>query len=1795
MNVLELFPRMFDCKLLPVKRMFMRKSLSAFVIPPLFLLFLIQANHAFSQQYQGHNWYFGNSPSGLRFSRSDNSVTLVNNQRTPFGTGGSSVASDPVNGNLLFYTDGSQIFNSIHGPMPNGAGLGANSSANQPVAIAKAPGPGKRYFVFVNTANNTAPGTVSFRMIDMNRPGGALFPSPALGEGETAGNTPVAGLTGRSEAMITVPHANREDFWLITHANGTPDYTVTLFTAAGPPASTNFTGLGLIEVAANFAYHPSSGRISVSPQEARRDIEIVNFDNATGILSFGQRVLNSGVQSTIGQAIYDTEWSNSGDFLYISRHGEPGVQADVLQYDIINQLNTIASVLPQPNTLIRSYGLQMAPDSAIYHLYEVNSGTFALGKITNSDTVATAVTYTPVAFTGNPDFDGLQFPSFAPRDSVLLNVTFTTQGTCANSPVSFYPTVTPAADSLRWDFGDGNGATAWSPVHTYTAGGAFTVRVAAYLKGDSAIATQTLNITQFDIQISLVQDTTACACELPINNGKTTVSGAACPDDTSDDMQVQAQVQGGSPTFQWFGPGGLLPGQTTSTLSPDSAGYYWLVATVGACSAYAGVNIKEYDSLDQRANIWHFGQNAGIDFNGLPDDPPVAIRGPLNTPEGTSVISDRNGQVIFSTDGQSIFIRDPITPGQFVDITPATGLGGQNTSSQSALIMPVPNDETLFYIFTTQEVHGNGTYELRYSLFDKKLNGGQGDLAEFNKLLFARSTERITGNANWLIAHEYGNNSFRAYPISAQGIGNPIISALGSDHSSAIAEQGRGYMELGARNILAVALHTPGTSNVVELFDFVDSTGVVTNFRTANLNSTTGEVYGLEISPGGNKLYATLKNPGTSQIVEFSIDSVGMPHFKQRVNQTGELGAMQIGPDGQIYVAINGSSNLGTFQANEDTTAVTPLPNPLQPFALLAGTTSQLGLPNFTQIISNPSMTPGFTVAGVCSGDSTTFTGTGKDAAIDKFYWTFGDGESNIDGGAEINHLYPPLAPGQASATYTVTLVIYNKCQPLPAGYATFTQNITIFAPPADPTTAVNICTNALVLDANPPNAPNLTYQWSTGETTETITVNRQAFYDVTITDANTCTTDAQFLVVDNRPQVNLGADVTICEAVAIPPLDAQNPGTDYVWELNDAPNGNTAQTQSVDTSVPGVFEYKVSVTDPISTCVGIDSVTYTINDSPDWSAVPTNPTSCNSNNGTIAITIFGPSNTLFTYSVTGPSPGASGTDQTVGAVPLVGGLDGGTYGVTVSDQISGCATINTVTINDPAFTVAAPNAFGCDPITLNVSTTPVQGNLTYRVIETSTLAIAETGSAIASPFTTAATGLPSNNQTYVVEVTSLGCTASSPNVVVDEDPTVPVTLTAFPCGSTLTIAASTEPGRTFAWTGPSIINNSSTLATVEASPSPIPGSFTYNLRTTQPGIYCPLDTAITVIYDGVLQPDFELPDPCSDQAILSAEPSGSYTYRWFRNGSPIAGGGGRQIQVTSTNDDGAQFRVEIVSTITGCVFPSAQQTVELEGDLIIGLSSTPPCQEAPFTITATSNLSPVTIQWFRNGTVIPNESGASIVQTENGLYRVTVTRGQCQESQDFNIILSPNPPGLLPESGIICPDAPDSDPASAILLDAGPNNLTYEWFRNGTSTGITTQTFVATEVGFYEVAMTNSFMCANTDGITLVEECDPRITGPNAFRPTSAVNEGGEFVNREFRLFTFFIADTDFQIFIFNRWGEMIFSSPNRDFKWNGGYNNDAGQPLPPGTYTYVVRYKSVYRQEEGIQEKRGGVVLLR
>src|SRR5690606_32631089 len=104
--------------------------------------------------------------------------------------------------------------------------------------------------------------------------------------------------------------------------------------------------------------------------------------------------------------------------------------------------------------------------------------------------------------------------------------------------------------------------------------------------------------------------------------------------------------------------------------------------------------------------------------------------------------------------------------------------------------------------------------------------------------------------------------------------------------------------------------------------DIDTGTGELTNFRSIPV-AAAGQVYGVAFSQSGEKMYVTLLgHPG--EIFEFFYDDdldtyVQMP---APIPMTGlgsvQPGAMQFGPDGQLYVALEGQNFLGAIQPQDD-------------------------------------------------------------------------------------------------------------------------------------------------------------------------------------------------------------------------------------------------------------------------------------------------------------------------------------------------------------------------------------------------------------------------------------------------------------------------------------------------------------------------------------------------------------------------------------------------------------------------------------------------------------------------------------------------------------------------------------------------------------------------------------------------------------------------------------------------------------------------------------------------------------
>ena len=111
-------------------------------------------------------WYFGNQ-AGLSFST--NPPTALTNSAMSAFEGCATISDD--NGNLLFYTNGSLVWNRNHAPMPAGNGLFGNGAATQTAIIVPGPQSTTKYYIFTVDTNG-GPRGLCYSEVDMSLNGG---------------------------------------------------------------------------------------------------------------------------------------------------------------------------------------------------------------------------------------------------------------------------------------------------------------------------------------------------------------------------------------------------------------------------------------------------------------------------------------------------------------------------------------------------------------------------------------------------------------------------------------------------------------------------------------------------------------------------------------------------------------------------------------------------------------------------------------------------------------------------------------------------------------------------------------------------------------------------------------------------------------------------------------------------------------------------------------------------------------------------------------------------------------------------------------------------------------------------------------------------------------------------------------------------------------------------------------------------------------------------------------------------------------------------------------------------------------------------------------------------------------------------------------------------------------------------------------------------------------------------------------------------------------------------------------
>lgn len=445
-----------------------------------------------------------------------------------------------------------------------------------------------------------------------------------------------------------------------------------------------------------------------------------------------------------------------------------------------------------------------------------------------------------------------------------------------------------------------------------------------------------------------------------------------------------------------------------------------LIASLLLCLLTAGL------SAQREAANWYFGTHAGLDFNS--GSPEVLLDGQIRTVEGCETFSDQDGNLIFYTEGNTVWNR-------FHEVMPnGTGLGGSFSTTQSALVVPNPGDGDIYYIFTPDDVLA---YKLgsptgfNYSIVDMSSDGGKGDVVVKNTDLLAQGSEKVTairghdGSFYWAIT-QY-RDSFYAYRVDATGVNEtPVISKVGPLIDD--FENLRGGMKIspdGRKIAIAHTVLNPVYKGNLYLFDFDVNTGRVNNPLALNDQRV---YYGVEFSSNSTKLYASgllIENSGSLgnlEIVQFDLNDPDVSNSIYTVGTFPEgygnevSGSLQLGIDKKIYHAVP-ENKLSVIR----TPNLKGINSDFRLFEVdLGDRSATYGLPPFVQSFFETIVT----IENFCEGQQTTFT-TDSSGEVQSIYWNFGDpasGGNNVSVNLNSGHTF------SSHGTYTVSLdVEYNN------------------------------------------------------------------------------------------------------------------------------------------------------------------------------------------------------------------------------------------------------------------------------------------------------------------------------------------------------------------------------------------------------------------------------------------------------------------------------------------------------------------------------------------------------------------------------------------------------------------------------------------------------------------------------------------------------------------------------------------------------------------------------------------------
>jgi gliding motility-associated-like protein len=284
------------------------------------------------------------------------------------------------------------------------------------------------------------------------------------------------------------------------------------------------------------------------------------------------------------------------------------------------------------------------------------------------------------------------------------------------------------------------------------------------------------------------------------------------------------------------------------------------------------------------------------------------------------------------------------------------------------------------------------------------------------------------------------------------------------------------------------------------------------------------------------------------------------------------------------------------------------------------------------------------------------------------------------------------------------------------------------------------------------------------------------------------------------------------------------------------------------------------------------------------------------------------------------------------------------------------------------------------------------------------------------------------------------------------------------------------------------------------------------------------------------------------DTMLLNATVSGATSYIWNTGATMSTIKAYTQdIYWCDVNKEGCIYRDSLILTVKPLPIVSLGNDVTL-------------CEDQTLLLDATNTNA--TYQWQDN----TNTPTYLVTAADN--YFVAVTKAGCIAKDTISITYNLKPKFTLGADSRLCL-------GSSLILDPKINGVNYLW-----QDGTTTPTYTVTQPGQYSLTATNNCGPA-TDYITIGDGvCNLYV--PNSFTPN------GDTKNDFFKA-GYGDNVTEYRLQVFNRYGQIVFSTTDKNKGWDGTYK---GTAQPYGSYVWSIQYKTAVNNS--LQKLQGTVLLI-